>query len=129
MTHARTPRRPGSLGARRTARGASSREKSGCGMRGHVREDEVDGLTDRLDPLGLVLRNPDSIAVLELHDELDEVEGVGLEVLLEAALLPDPGSIDSKLVGQVRADSSEHLFARRLELPWQTTTSPRSPSR
>src|SRR5690349_9870895 len=81
-------------------------------MRGSVRKDEVDRLADGLDALGLIFRDPDAIAVLELHHQLHEVQRVCLEVLLEAAVLADGGIVDSELIGQVRADPLQHVFAR-----------------
>src|SRR4051812_17511052 len=185
---ARTPERRGPAAACRVALGASLGERSGGRVRGGVGDDEVHRLSDRLDALGLVFGDPDAVAVLELHDELDEVERIGFQVLFEPALLPDLRSIDSELLGQVRCDPLQHLLARRtarrtherpgklsaptdaasrrspvrstpaaasesevlrttssstprsasaiafaiarrLELPWQTTTRPRSPSR
>jgi hypothetical protein len=44
--------------------------------------DVVDGLTDGLDLLRVLVRDLDPELILELHDQLDEVEGVGVEILL-----------------------------------------------
>ena len=51
-----------------------------------VRRDVVDGLADGLDLLGVLVGDLDSELVLELHDQLDEVERVGVEILLERGL-------------------------------------------
>src|SRR5215207_10630700 len=48
--------------------------------------DQVVGLADRLDPLQLLLGDGDVELLLEGHDELDEVEAVGVEVVAEAGL-------------------------------------------
>src|ERR687895_1863775 len=50
------------------------------GMRG----DEVGGLPDRQDLGHLLVGNADAVAVLQLHNQLDEIERVRLQVLLEA---------------------------------------------
>ena len=49
--------------------------------------DHVEGLADGLDVLELLLLDGDVELVLEGHDELDEVEAVGVEVVGEAGLL------------------------------------------
>jgi hypothetical protein len=63
--------------------------------------DEVGGLANGEDASRLLVRDADAVVVLELHDELDEVERVGLQVLLEARVLLDAGGIDLQLGGQV----------------------------
>ena len=44
-----------------------------------MRSDVVDGLADGLDLLRVLVRDLDPELVLELHDQFDEVEGVGVE--------------------------------------------------
>src|SRR5438132_561286 len=58
---------------------------SGVGTQ--LAEDERQRLADGLDALEVLLRYRDVEALLEGHDELDEVEAVGVEVLLEPGLL------------------------------------------
>src|SRR5918996_2417764 len=59
--------------------------------------DEIGGLSDRQDLRRLFVRDADAVAILELHHELDEVERVGLEVLLEARALADAGRVRAQL--------------------------------
>src|SRR5690349_16329757 len=54
-----------------------------------ARRDEVDGVPDGLDPGRLLLADADPVLILELHDELVEIEGIGVEILAEAGLGPD----------------------------------------
>ena len=75
-------------------------------MTGSLRQHEVDRLADGLDALGLILGHADAVAVLELHDQFDEVERVGFEVLLEPARLLDRGCVDTKLLREVRSGSA-----------------------
>src|SRR5262245_21623385 len=82
---------------------------SGGGWR--VRDDEVDGLTHGEDPRRLLVGHLHAVGVLELLDKRVEVQRVGLEVLLEARRLVDARRIDLELVGQVRTDQREDLFA------------------
>ena len=72
---------------------------------GHV----VGGLADREDLHRLVVGNAHAVAVLELHDQFDEVELVGAQVLLEARVLLDPARVDFQLLGEVRTDALEYL--------------------
>ena len=62
---------------------------------GGVLHDVVDSLVDRLDALRLLVRDLHAELILELHDELDEVEGVGVEVVLEGRLRRDLALFDS----------------------------------
>jgi hypothetical protein len=48
-----------------------------------VGRDVVDGLSDSRDLLGVLVRDLDPELILELHDQLDEIERVGVEILLE----------------------------------------------
>src|SRR5919202_3554133 len=54
-----------------------------------VRGDVVDGLTDGLDLLSVVVGDLDPELVLQLHDQLHQVERVRVEVFLERRLLCD----------------------------------------
>src|SRR5436190_4216724 len=78
-----------------------------------VRRDVVDGLADSGDLLSVLVRDLDPELILELHDELDEIEGVRVEVLLERRLFVDLVLVDTKLLGEYLLDSLEDFFARR----------------
>src|SRR5215216_2195415 len=73
--------------------------------------DEVGGLTDREYPGRLLVRDANPVAVLELHDQLDQVERVRLQVLPEAGGLVDAPRVHLQLGGQVLADAVENLLA------------------
>src|SRR6478752_7294486 len=78
-----------------------------------VRRDVVDGLADGRDLLGVLVRDLDPELVLELHDQLDEIERVRVEILLERRLLRDVRLFDPELLGQDFLDSLEDFLARR----------------
>src|SRR5918999_1453120 len=80
-------------------------------------EDEVRGLADGEDLRRLLVGDPDAVAVLELHHELDEVERIGLQVLLEARLLLDARGVRLELLREVRAYALEHLFPGHESVP------------
>src|SRR5262249_36962649 len=77
-----------------------------------VRRHVVDGLADGLDLLRVLVRDLDPELVLELHDQLDEVEGVGVEVLLEGSLLGDVRLVDPELLGEDLLDPLVDFLAR-----------------
>lgn len=60
--------------------------------------DIVDGVFDGLDLLGILIRDLDVKGLFKLHDELDDVEGVGPEIFLEAGAGSDFGFIHLKLL-------------------------------
>ena len=60
------------------------------------RSTSVDGLADGLDALQLLLLDGDVELVLEGHDELGEVEAVGVEVVGEAGLEGDLAGLDGQ---------------------------------
>src|SRR5207244_9585781 len=62
------------------------------------------------------VRDLDPEGVLELHDQLDQVERVGVEVLLEGRLLRDLALLDPELLGQNLLDPLEDFIARRCHL-------------
>src|SRR5436190_13473076 len=74
-----------------------------------LRRDEVDRLTDRLHGLHLVLRDLDAPLLLEREHRLDEVERVGVEVLLEPGVGHDLRLVHGELLG-------EHLLHPGLDL-------------
>ena len=73
--------------------------------------DEVRGLPDGQDLGRLLVGDADPVAVLELDHQLDQVERVGLEVLLEAGVLADAPGIDLELGGQVLTNALEDLLS------------------
>jgi hypothetical protein len=75
--------------------------------RGHV----VGGLPDRRQLRGILVGDAHSGAILELLDERDEVQRVGLEVLLEASVVLDARWIYLQLLREVAADELEDLVS------------------
>src|SRR6476661_5242442 len=75
--------------------------------------DVVDGLTDGRDLLRVLVRDLDPELILELHDQLDQVERVRVEVVLERRLLGDLIVLDTELFRQNFLDALEDLFTRR----------------
>src|SRR5215211_4434316 len=71
--------------------------------------DEVSGLSHSQDLGGLLVGDADPVAVLQLDHQLNQVEGVGLEVLLEPCVLLNACGIHLELGGQVIADALENL--------------------
>src|SRR6188474_2393755 len=78
--------------------------------------DVVDGLPDGLDLLGVFVRDLDPELVLELHDQLDEVEGVGVEILLEVRLIVDLALLHPELLAQDLLHALVDLLTRRRHL-------------
>src|SRR5437763_4642745 len=78
-----------------------------------VRCDVIDCLPDRLDLLGLFVRDLDVEPVFELHDQLDEVEGGCVEVLLEGGVLCHLALVDTQLIDEDFLDSSGNFLTRR----------------
>src|SRR4051794_11725927 len=81
------------------------------------------------DTLELVLGHLNVELLLEAHHELDEVEAVGLEVLLEPGLLSDLRGLhrehlDGDLAHRVESDVAVHDF-----LPWLGVLSTTGPGR
>src|ERR1019366_6030014 len=68
--------------------------------------DVIDGVLDGLDLLRVLVGDLNVEGFLELHDELDDVERVGAEVLLEACAGGDFGLIHLKLLN----DNLFYLF-------------------
>src|SRR5829696_7808304 len=81
-----------------------------------VRGDVVDGLPHSRDLLSVLVRDLDPELILELHDQLDEIERVGVQVLLERSLLVDLGLLDSELLRQDFLDPLEDFFTRRCQI-------------
>src|SRR5215218_1584400 len=77
-----------------------------------VRGDVVDGLPDGLDLLRVLVRDLDPKLVLELHDQLHEIERVGIEILLEGGVIGDLVLVDSELLRQDFLDPLEDFLSR-----------------
>src|SRR5918992_23517 len=81
-----------------------------------VRRDVVDGLTHGLNRLSVLVRDLDPELVLELHDELHEVERVGVQILLKGRFLCDLALFDPELLGQHFLHTLVDLLARSCHL-------------
>src|SRR4249919_3968362 len=77
-----------------------------------VARDVVDGLSDGGDALGILVGDLDPELILELHDQLDEIERIGVEILLERRRLDDVGLLDAELLHQNHLYSLEDFLAR-----------------
>src|SRR5689334_16096533 len=93
------------------SRSISSRSAAGPSLL--VRRDVVDGLPDGRDLLRVLVGDLDPELILELHDQLDQVERVRVQVLLERSLFGDLILFDSELLRQDFLDALEDLFTRR----------------
>src|SRR4051794_32100598 len=89
----------------------SAARLSGCFDLRSMGGNEVRGLADRQDLGRLLVRDAYSVAVLELDDELNQIEGVGLEILLEPGAVLDARRIHLQLGGEVFADALEDLLS------------------
>src|SRR5512135_3303760 len=104
-----TTRRSGffSLLMRRTIRRCAERGGALLG----VPHDIVDGLADRGQLLGLVVGDIQPELLLEGHDQLDGVQGVGTEIVDEGRVLGDLLLTDAQLVGNDGPDFLEQLVS------------------
>src|SRR5207247_1047217 len=82
-----------------------------AGARLLVRRDVVDSLSDGLDLLRILVRDLDPELVFQLHDQLHEIERVGVEVLLERGIFRDLVLVDTELFRQDFLDPLEHFLA------------------
>src|SRR5919202_1654323 len=98
-------RSPGSSSASALSESSGSGRLLGA-VCGHV----VDDRPNRLHPGGVVIRDPYPIGVLELDEELDQVQRVGVQVVLEARAVAERRLVDLKLHGQEVPDPLEHLL-------------------
>src|SRR5919199_890184 len=86
-------------------------ESSASGrLLGDVGGDVVDDRAHRLHLGGLVVRDAHPVGVLELDEELDQVQRVGVQVVLEARAVAEDRLVDLKLHGQEVPDPLEHLL-------------------
>ena len=91
----------------------------------YVLGDVGDGVADGLDLLGLLVGDRDAELLLERHDELDDVERVGAEVVDERGLLGDVVLLDVELLD----DDCLRPSRRSLRVPLcATPPSPRGDS-
>ena len=77
-----------------------------------VRGDVVDGLADGRDLLRVLVRDLHPEVVLELHYQLDEVERIGVEIVLERRVLRDLALVHAELLAQNGFDALEDLLTR-----------------
>jgi hypothetical protein len=77
-----------------------------------VRRDVVDSLTDSLNLLSVLVRDLDRELVLQLHDQLDKVERVGIEILLKRGFVGDLTLFDPELFNEHFFHSLGDLLAR-----------------
>src|SRR5919201_710671 len=100
--------------SRSTGSASSRRWSSTCGSSSLLmRGDVVDRLANGLDLLRVLVRDLDPELILQLHDQLDQVERVGVEVLLEGGLLGDLALLDAEMLGQDVLDPLEDFLPRR----------------
>src|SRR5689334_13141414 len=83
---------------------------SGASGRSAVAGDVVDRLTDGRDLLGILVGDLETELVLELHDQLDQVEGVGVQVALEGRVLGDLLLVHAELLDENSSDALERLL-------------------
>src|SRR4029079_19293588 len=102
-----------------------------------VRDDVVDSLADGRDLLRVLVRDLDSELVFELHDQLDQVEGVGVEILLERRLVRELVFVYAELLAEDGLDALGHFFTGQCHYfnlsfvptgSWSATTLPRAPA-
>src|SRR5688500_16063399 len=82
-----------------------------------VARDVVDSLADGLDLLGIFVRDLDPELILEFHDQLDEVERIGVQVFLEGSILGDLSLVDAELLDEYLLHPLLDLLARRCHVP------------
>jgi hypothetical protein len=87
------------------------------GLRSQLGEDEVDRLADGAHVLEVFLGHGDVEALLEAHDQLDEVEAVGVEVFLEAGVLDDRVGLDAQDLDRDLAECSEDFVTFHWMVP------------
>jgi len=78
--------------------------------------DEVDRRAHRGESLRFFVGDLDAELVFELHDELHQVQAIGVQVILERRFQRDVRGIDAKLVDQDVAHLSEDLVFAHLRL-------------
>src|SRR5918995_533163 len=103
-------RASGSSPIRRPSSCGPSIAFSGCLLL--VGDDVVDRLADGREFARVVIGNLESELILEIHDDLDQIERVGAEILLERCLLGDLALLDAELLAQRTLDLLENLLTR-----------------
>src|SRR5581483_9156210 len=88
-------------------RGLGTRSCVGAQLAEHERQ----GLADRVDTVEVLFGDGDVEALLERHHELDEVEAVGVEVLLEPGFLGDGRRVDGQYFDRRLLQNGERLGA------------------
>src|SRR5512145_487115 len=78
---------------------------AGSGLLAAMGLDVIDCLLDGGDLLGLLVRDLGLELLLERHNELDRVEGVGAEVIDERGFVLDLGLVDPELFGDDLLDA------------------------
>src|SRR4051812_4379621 len=91
---------------------ARSRPVAGPG-RSAVRDDVIDRLPDGRDLLCILVGDLEAELVLELHDQLDEIERIRIEVALERRVLGHLLLVHAELLHQDAADALECLLTIR----------------
>src|SRR5689334_25202645 len=82
----------------------------GASGRSAVGGDVVDRLTDGRDLLGILVGDLETELVFELHDQLDQVERVGVQITLERRVLGDLLLVHAELLDENAADALERLL-------------------
>ena len=87
--------------------------ESVCGLRSialwasaEVRLDVIDGRSNGLNLVALIVWNRSSELVLKLHDKLDNIEAVGIEIIRETRFSLDFSLVETHLLG----DDGDDLF-------------------
>src|SRR5918993_4508450 len=106
-----------SAGGRRSGRVRDATRRSAVAVRAlEAGADVVDGITDRPEVFEVLVLDAEAAGslrqlLLDGLDQLDQREGVGLEVVSEGRALADAGGIDLQDVGQPVPDEREDLGA------------------
>src|SRR2546423_1829826 len=103
-----------------SSRSDLSESSASGGLLGDAAGHEVDDRSHGLHLGGLVVGDAYAVGVLQLDQQLDQVKGVGAQVVLEARGLADRAGVDLKLSGQVVPDPPEDLVPGHDPLPTLT---------
>lgn len=75
-----------------------------------VRYDVINGLTNGRERLCIFVGYLDPELILELHDQLNEIEGVSVEVVLERSLLRESALLRTELLDENGLDALGYFF-------------------